>query len=256
MSLVARQTEPLGPAAEFHLLGRVDFDDCLALQRRLVYEAGGRNDGRIEVLFCEHPPLITVGRAGSRGHIRLTNEELARRQLQIRWVSRGGGCVLHGPGQLAVYPIVPLDWHGWTVGEYMRRLQAGIVRTREDMNVRGETRPGRFGVGGRSGHLAAVGVAVRDGVASHGAFINVNPAMSTFSFIDVVTPETAAFGEKTTMGCLLAERQQAVKMTAVRAALVANLAAALGCARHHLHTGHPLLSTTRRMSREVTASAC
>jgi hypothetical protein len=31
-------------------------------------------------------------------------------------------------------------------------------------------------------------------------------------------------------------------MTAVRAALVAHLAAAFGCQRHHLHTGHPLLA--------------
>ena len=33
-----------------------------------------------------------------------------------------------------------------------------------------------------------------------------------------------------------------VKMTGVRAALVARLAAALGCERHHLHTGHPHLA--------------
>ena len=83
-----------------------------------MYEAGGQDDGRITVLLCEHPALISVGRTGSRGHIRLTNEQLRMRQLEVRWVSRGGGCVLHGPGQIAVYPIVPLRWHGWTVGDY------------------------------------------------------------------------------------------------------------------------------------------
>src|SRR5215212_9820269 len=48
-----------------HLLGTVDFEDCLALQRRLAYDALTRADGRIILLICEHPPLITLGRAGS-----------------------------------------------------------------------------------------------------------------------------------------------------------------------------------------------
>ena len=53
-------------AAHFHLLGCVDFEDCLSLQRRLAYDALTRGDGRIVVLICEHPPLVTIGRAGSR----------------------------------------------------------------------------------------------------------------------------------------------------------------------------------------------
>ena len=64
------QERPLAdrePVAEFRLLGRVPFEAFLALQSRLVYEAGGLAEPRIVVLLCEHPELITVGRAGSRG---------------------------------------------------------------------------------------------------------------------------------------------------------------------------------------------
>ena len=46
-----------------HLLGVVDFEDCLSLQRRLAYDAASRGDGRIVVLLCKHPPIITIGRA-------------------------------------------------------------------------------------------------------------------------------------------------------------------------------------------------
>ena len=49
-------------AVQFHLLGSVDYATCQWLQRRLVYEVGGYADGRIVVLLCEHPPLIS-GRA-------------------------------------------------------------------------------------------------------------------------------------------------------------------------------------------------
>src|SRR5436190_1900312 len=109
-----------------HLLGTVDFEDCLSLQRRLAYDALSRPDGRIVVLICEHPPLITIGRSGSRADVRLTAAELADRQLEIRNISRGGGAVLHSPGQLAIYPIVPLTLHGWTIGDYLRRLQVAV----------------------------------------------------------------------------------------------------------------------------------
>src|SRR5262245_45985153 len=108
-------------AAHFYLMGCVDFDDCQSLQRRLAYDALTRGDGRITVLLCEHPPLVTIGRAGSRAHVRLSGMELAERQLAVRYVSRGGGAILQGPGQLAVYPIVPLEWHGWSIGEYLRK---------------------------------------------------------------------------------------------------------------------------------------
>jgi lipoyl(octanoyl) transferase len=226
---------------QFHLLGSIDYEDCHWLQRRLVYEAGGHDDGRIITLLCEHPPLISVGRGGSRGHIRWSNEQLRRHGLDMRWVNRGGGCILHAPGQLAIYPIVPLAWHRWTVGEYLLRLQRAIVQTLEEFHVRGETYAPWAGVWGRSGQLAACGVAVRDWVTCHGAFLNVNPDMTNFHFVDVVDPLRTVAGQKSTMGSLFAERRQALSTAKVRASLIPHLAAAFGSARYYLATGHPLL---------------
>ena len=229
-------------AVQFYLLGSVNYADCQWLQRRLVYEVGGYDDGRIIALLCEHPPLISVGRRGSRGHIRCTNEQLRRQRLDVCWVNRGGGCVLHGPGQLAIYPIVPLAWHGWTVGEYLRRLQQAVLQTLHEFRIRAETYAPWAGVWGRSGQLAACGVAVRDWITCHGAFLNVNPAMANFHFVDVVDPRATVAGQKSTMGSLFAERRQAVSTAKVRAALIPNLAASFGTQHYHLITGHPLLA--------------
>jgi lipoate-protein ligase B len=112
-----------------------------------------------------------------------------------------------------------------------------------EVNIRGETHDGSFGVWGRSGLLANVGVAVRGGIACHGAFINVNPAMRRYAFVDVFPPHPEPDTGKSVMGCLLAERQAAVRMSGVRAALVKTLAAAFGCERYHMFTGHPWLSS-------------
>jgi lipoyl(octanoyl) transferase len=235
----------------FHFLGQISFDDALALQLRLVQEAASSPAPRARLLFCEHPALITIGRIGSRGHVRLSGERLRHERLAVRWVSRGGGCVLHAPGQLAVYPIVPLAGLGWSIGQYLERLQRGLLDALRQLQVHPQTQPGHFAVWGRSGLLAAVGVAVREGVTCHGAFLNVNPAMRPFAFVDSLPTEVVAPGTKTTMGCLLAERRTAVRMSSVRAALVDGLARAFGTERYHLHTGHPWLVRSSGVLREA-----
>ena len=148
------QTEPQSAAIQTHLLGLIDHARCLALQRRLVDEIGGRNDGQIALLLCEHPNLITVGRAGSAADLSLESDLLRSHRLESRWVGRGGGCVVHTPGQLAIYPIVPLEWHQFSVGEYLDRLQSGILNALDEIGIRGQLRPGRHGVWGRTGQLA------------------------------------------------------------------------------------------------------
>ena len=86
------------PAMQAFLLGEIDFDTCLALQQRLVYETSGAADGPITLLICEHSPLITVGRSGSRSHLHISSEELTSQQVNVRWLNRGGGCLVHLPG--------------------------------------------------------------------------------------------------------------------------------------------------------------
>jgi len=223
-------------AVETHLLGQIDFGACLRLQERLVRQVSEWGvTGQIHLLICEHPEIITVGRGGSPAEIQLNSALLRSRRIEVRWVKRGGGCLVHAPGQLAVYPIVSLQSWGLSVGEYLDRLQAGILNALEEIGFRGSTRTGRHGIWGRTGQLVTLGVAVRDWVAYHGAFINVCPSMGLFRMVQS-DPE-----ELTPASCLLAERRGPAKMTSVRAALVHHLSEAFGCKRYHLYTGHPLL---------------
>src|SRR5262245_17773208 len=150
-------------ALQVYLLGSVDFEAALRFQRRLLYDVSGERQQAILVL-CEHPPIITVGRHGSHAHLFYGSDELRARRWQVRWVNRGGGCLLHTPGQFAVYPILPLDRLGLGLEEYLARLQAVLADVLADFQIRGETRPGRAGLWVGSRPIAAVGVAVRDWV--------------------------------------------------------------------------------------------
>lgn len=224
-----------GATLEAYLLGRVDFQRCLDLQHRLAGEVGSRDDGRICLLLCEHDNLVTIGRSGSAADLAMDSPLLRNRQVEVRWVKRGGGCVVHSPGQLAVYPIFPLRWYGLSVGRYLAILQEAILGTLSEMKVPAELRPSAQGVWGRTGQLAALGVMVQDWVAHHGAFINVSPAMGLFRLIN------SPVGIDHRMSCLVAERCGPVRMTTVRTELVRRLSEAFGCDRYHLYTGHPLL---------------
>ncbi len=232
---MATDETPREASLEAYFLGRIDLERCLRLEQRLAEEAALAWDGRVSVLFCEHSPIITVGRGGSAADLPLGAGALRSRQVEVRWIKRGGGTLVHLPGQLAVYPIVPLGPLGFSLAEYLRRLERGLLRTLAGLNIRGRTRPGGGGIWGRTGQLAAFGVAVRDGVAMHGAFLNVCPAMGWFRLVET-DPRQA-----TRMSSLLAERGQPVRMTSVRAELVPRLAEAFSLARYHLHTGHPWL---------------
>ena len=265
------EIESFAPSLEAFLLGQIDFDLALTLQRRLVEQARDRDDGQITLLLCEHPALITVGRGGSPGDVAMQSNLVRNRQIEVRWVNRGGGCLVHCPGQLAIYPIVPLRWHSFSVGEFLHRLQTGIIETLDDLNVPSHPVPetrgteevfakkscadgeplartssvpfprvAPCGVWGRTGQLAALGVAVRHWITYYGAYLNVCPPMGLFRLV-----ETDPVNHKP-MSSLVAERCGPVRMTGVRAALVPRLAERFGCDRFHLYTGHPMLRVVSR----------
>lgn len=223
-----------------HLLGLVDFHAALALQHRLVYEGSAATDATIPLLICEHPPILTIGRAGSRGDWRALPADFARRGVLPHWVARGGGCLLHAPGQLAVYPIVPLAARGWSVGEYLGRLQSGLQQAFAECGVQAAARAGRFGLWGRTGQLAHVAVAVRSETAYFGAYVNVDIQLPWLRLAD------ADPCEHTPQSNLVAERSRPVRMPALRQALVRSLAQTLCNGRYHLLTSHPLLAGARR----------
>jgi lipoyl(octanoyl) transferase len=186
--------EPSASTLRVFLLGRVDFDDALRLQRTLAYQAsGGRGPA---LVLCEHPPLITVGRHGGPAELAEGPEELRARRWPVRWVNRGGGCWLHLPGQLAVYPIVPLDRCGLGLEAYLGRLRAVLADLLDDFGVRAEAERGAAGLGVGGRRIAAVGVAVWNWVAYFGATLNINPDLTAFRLLRGGGPATSLARER------------------------------------------------------------
>ncbi len=225
-------------ALEVFLLGVVEFDAALFLQERLMMDVAQRDDGHGVLLVCEHPPLITIGREGSHAHLRCDAEELTARQMEVRWLNRGGGALVHVPGQLALYPILPLTHRGLGLAAYRERLEQAILDSCRELRIRAWRKPSDAGVFCRSGKVASVGVAVRQGVGSHGLFVNVNPRMDAIQLVRSGDCRASS---------LAAERGVPVSMATIRESLIRRLAARLDYDRYHLYTGHPLLRRTKRV---------
>ena len=197
------------PALEIFLLGLVDFQEVLSLQRRIVYEMG--DGGGASLLLCEHPPTISVGRAGSRAHVVPDDDGLRALGIRTQWVNRGGGCVLHLPGQLVAYPVVPLQSCGLTLSGYLEGLHQAVLGVLDEFDLRGSVRADLPGVFLGQARVASVGVAVNRWIAYHG------------------------------LTSMESRRQRCTPMPKVRESLIRHLERVLGFERHHVYTGHPLI---------------
>lgn len=225
-------------ALDVHLLGIVDFDAAQFLQQQLAAELQGRDDRRAACLVCEHPPLITVGRDGSRSQIGCEPGELIARQLEVRWLNRGGGVLMHAPGQVAVYPVLSLDRHQLSVADYRDLLvKVGCSACREK-RLAADSPAGTGSILTRGGQVGQVGISVRSGITRQGLFLNVNPSPRLYQLVDAGQGRPTSIAE---------DRQRLISAAAVRESLVRHLAHELGFERYHLYTGHPLLKRTRKV---------
>ena len=170
------------PVCQYRHLGLMPFGDAWDLQQELVAR---RKRGEIpdQLLFVEHPHVITLGRNAKRENVLVSERELERLGIELCPTDRGGDVTYHGPGQLVVYSI--LDLRNWKrdVVAYLRALEQVIIESVAKLGVQAEPLAGCTGVWVGEAKLAAIGVHISRWVASHGLALNVSPQMEYFNCI-------------------------------------------------------------------------
>ena len=165
-------------------LGPTGYADGLDLQRALI-DARVAGDISDLLLFPDHPPVLTVGRGGREGSLKVDRDTLRRRGLEVFDVSRGGDVTWHGPGQLVGYAIVDLAARGGDLHVFLRGLEETLIRILESFGLHAERSPGRTGVWIDEQKIASIGIGVRRWVSYHGFALNVCPDLAAF---DVIHP--------------------------------------------------------------------
>jgi lipoyl(octanoyl) transferase len=225
------QPDALPHPLAVYLLGGVGFDALLALQRRLVYDITGDRDTAALVL-CDHPTGITIGREGSAAHVRPNPDNLAARGWSVDWVARGGGTMLHVPGQVACYPVFPLDALNLTVGRYVAELQSVACDLCREFGVEATPDPTCPGARANGRRIVHLGVAVRNWVSSFGLVVNVNPDLAPFR-------DVRCDGDPLPMTSLARESEYRVRVTTVRQRLVELISGRFGFSRVSVFHTHP-----------------
>jgi lipoyl(octanoyl) transferase len=173
------------PATALHFpfatqwLGRMAYTTAWELQRRLHAAVAAGTEPATLVLL-EHDRVITLGRKGGREHLLVSEAELRERGFEVHAIERGGDVTYHGPGQLVGYPIFPV---GRRVRDYLRNLEAALIRVLAEHGVTASGSPGYAGVWVGAEKVAAIGVAVQRNVAFHGFALNVATDLTDFATI-------------------------------------------------------------------------
>ncbi len=161
-----------------HDLGLIEYGKALKIQEA-TRDAIISGEGDDTLLVCEHPKVITIGRAvGSAA-------EVFSRDIPVFEVSRGGRATLHLPGQVVAYPILDLKKREKDLHGYMRRLEEAIIATLGDFRINGERVEGKTGVwvGDDARKIASLGIAVKKWVCYHGIALNVICDLEAFKSI-------------------------------------------------------------------------
>jgi lipoyl(octanoyl) transferase len=162
-------------------LGRINFEDALALQEDLVARKRVNYSLGDELLLLEHEPVYTIGRNPDQSSLR----GATHLPHPLFPINRGGQATYHGPGQLIGYPIIDLRRCGQDLHRYLRWIEDLLIDLLADYRIAATTRAGLTGVWIEDRKIASIGVGVRHWISMHGFALNVCGDLSPF---DQITP--------------------------------------------------------------------
>lgn len=128
-------------------------------------------------------PVITLGKNPCTSIVH--QEKLSKRpEVIIRAIERGGGATVHEPGQIVLYPILNIKFHGLLIKDLACLLERCMVSflARFGLSaIRAQGSPGIF-IGREK--IGFVGLRIKQDISSHGMALNVLNDCQLFGAID------------------------------------------------------------------------
>lgn len=164
-------------------LGLIDYEDALAIQRKLAELRQAKLVNDI-LLLLEHPPLITMGKRANEKNILATKHQLDTAGIKTFISDRGGDITYHGPGQIVGYTIFDLNNYGKDIREFVRKIEYIFVRLlRSEYSIIATTDPKYTGVWVNDNKILAIGLSVKRYVTMHGFAFNVDTNLDHYALI-------------------------------------------------------------------------
>ena len=141
------------------------------------------------LLFCEHPPVYTLGKSGNLDNLLIDEAEMQERGIGFFKTNRGGDITFHGPQQIVGYPILDLEKMYTDIGRYLRNVEEAVILTLAEYGIDGVRSSGETGVWiaagpkGKERKICAIGVRCSRWITMHGFALNVNTDLDYFNHI-------------------------------------------------------------------------
>jgi len=157
-----------------HYWGQLQYQEADQLQSEAWAQVKSGSHGII--LGGEVHHVVTLGLRARADHV-LSN---GLKPIQTK---RGGEATLHSPGQLVIYPVVPLRENGMGVKAYIENLLRVSEVTFQDFQVPAQLRWEPLGLWTQKGKIGFCGVQVKSGITQHGLSLNISNNLELFSQI-------------------------------------------------------------------------
>ena len=167
---------------DIYSLGLLDYDKAYQLQQRIHKEVVAKTRFAA-VLILEHRPVITAGRQVNDKDLLISKMHLRRKGIDYHEVERGGLFTAHMPGQLVVYPILPLKELKIGVRRFVFLLEESIMQLLKEFGILAKRKNAYPGIWTSRGKIAFVGVRLSQKVSFHGLALNVNCDLGLFDLI-------------------------------------------------------------------------
>ena len=173
-------------------LGLMPYGECLKLMDKLHSEVVC-GQGRPVFLVVQHNPVVTMGNRKLSQDLRFELPDTARKYeaespqpfgaFEYFEIDRGGSATAHEPGQLVVYPILPIALFSEGVRGLVGFLEEAVISTCAHFGVLASRDALHPGVWCGTSKIAAVGLRVKQHITRHGLAFNVSNSMETFRAI-------------------------------------------------------------------------
>ena len=131
-----------------------------------------------EVWFVQHPPVYTLGYAGSEVNI-ITQED-----IPVVRSDRGGQVTYHGPGQLVIYFLINIKRLGWGPKKLIFYLEEILISLLSQYDIKAKRKEGTPGIYVVDQKIASIGLKIKRGFSYHGVSLNVDMNLNPFNGIN------------------------------------------------------------------------
>ncbi len=175
-------------------LGTVSYEEGLHIQtacfEKLLEAKRTGETAPNYLFFCEHPPVLTIGKSGKTSNLLIPEGVLRQKGIDLYRVTRGGDITYHGPGQITGYPV--LDLEQWKIGlkQYIHLVEETVIRFLALYGIQGDRLESATGVWldphipGKARKICAIGVKSSRFVTMHGFALNINTHLEHFELIN------------------------------------------------------------------------